>query len=524
MKNRFKVFILIISILLITVFVLGETRRPKEQGFISSTASPTITRLFKQTITACEPDGDPLQLVAEQLPTGSSISPMYSIPVEKVIEMSLSNTTGFFSDANRKLRWNGNIPYAGETSSWDIGASEYTPLIPTILIPKYYDPNPLQVTIIDKYIDLTTVQTTRNGSLSNPYKSLSELNTLEAKDLVDNNTVFRIHCTGGRETISSTATSISLIKWRTDDKHWIEIIGDCGGPKWNDSNYTLYTTGAYHLLSIMGEARHVRIKGVQFYKTTSATTYYSHIDISPSAKDIRIDGCFFRGGGSIYTDNSYMIRCGWNAVAAVGRITNCTFIDLLPSTGTPAYICAIWQRDGWTLEVYNNTFANVYRGAVNTNVGATTLINNLFYGGSFLSSGSSYNANSGYNSTNLAAATGSTTDRLNQTFSFANFQLVTTAPKQSTGLDLNLTVNDTGAKDKGKELYNPFKIMSYDTQSYIDCASPQATWYGADITWTPTLTQLGNYSVFLHALDNQGGDDWVTMVINIVGKNRAPQL
>jgi hypothetical protein len=115
-------------------------------------------------------------------------------------------------------------------------------------------------------------------------------------------------------------------------------------------------------------------------------------------------------------------------------------------------------------------------------------------------------------------------DRLNQTFSFSNFQLVTTAPKQSTGLDLNLTVNDTGARDKGKELYNPFKIMSYDTQSYIDCASPQATWYGADITWTPTLAQLGNYSVFLHASDNQGGDDWVTIVINIVGKNRAPQL
>ena len=50
------------------------------------------------------------------------------------------------------------------------------------------------------------------------------------------------------------------------------------------------------------------------------------------------------------------------------------------------------------------------------------------------------------------------------------------------------------------------------------------SWYAADLTWTPTYEQSGEYRLHIYALDNKGGDDWVVYVINVADKNRPPVL
>lgn len=60
----------------------------------------------------------------------------------------------------------------------------------------------------------------------------------------------------------------------------------------------------------------------------------------------------------------------------------------------------------------------------------------------------------------------------------------------------------------------------------VDCyADPNSTsWYGADLTWTPTYQQQGEYRLHVHAEDDKGGDDWVVIIINVANKNRPPFL
>jgi type II secretory pathway pseudopilin PulG len=53
---------------------------------------------------------------------------------------------------------------------------------------------------------------------------------------------------------------------------------------------------------------------------------------------------------------------------------------------------------------------------------------------------------------------------------------------------------------------------------------PNTSWYGADLTWTPTQEQQGTYKVYIHAADDAGGDDWVVYIINVANKNRPPIL
>ena len=47
------------------------------------------------------------------------------------------------------------------------------------------------------------------------------------------------------------------------------------------------------------------------------------------------------------------------------------------------------------------------------------------------------------------------------------------------------------------------------------------SWYGVDIEWTPTHQQVGAYTLYVNAIDDQGGDDWVMIVINVANKTIA---
>ena len=58
-----------------------------------------------------------------------------------------------------------------------------------------------------------------------------------------------------------------------------------------------------------------------------------------------------------------------------------------------------------------------------------------------------------------------------------------------------------------------------------ECAAdPNSTWYGVNWSWTPTYEQDGQYEIYLHATDGQGGGDWVVHIINVADTNRPPVL
>lgn len=70
----------------------------------------------------------------------------------------------------------------------------------------------------------------------------------------------------------------------------------------------------------------------------------------------------------------------------------------------------------------------------------------------------------------------------------------------------------------------PNNIPSGDPNCAECNDDPNSSWYGLDITWQPTLEQEGEYRLHVHAIDDQGGDDWVVIVINVAKKNRPPVL
>ena len=94
------------------------------------------------------------------------------------------------------------------------------------------------------------------------------------------------------------------------------------------------------------------------------------------------------------------------------------------------------------------------------------------------------------------------------------------------GDPLILTIDDL---PEGAVLFNTYVVPPVaDTEdpNCIDCyIDPNSTsWYAADLTWVPTYQQQGEYRLHVHAEDDEGGDDWVVIVINVINKNRPPFL
>ena len=74
--------------------------------------------------------------------------------------------------------------------------------------------------------------------------------------------------------------------------------------------------------------------------------------------------------------------------------------------------------------------------------------------------------------------------------------------------------------------YIPDPCECNNEPNCIECFqnSDIVSWYGADLQWTPSYEQEGNYSLHIHAIDNKGADDWVVYIINVANKNRSPVL
>ena len=54
--------------------------------------------------------------------------------------------------------------------------------------------------------------------------------------------------------------------------------------------------------------------------------------------------------------------------------------------------------------------------------------------------------------------------------------------------------------------------------------APDIVWYTKELTWTPDWTQAGSYTIYIHATDSHGDDDWVKYEITVTNSNRPPVL
>jgi hypothetical protein len=70
----------------------------------------------------------------------------------------------------------------------------------------------------------------------------------------------------------------------------------------------------------------------------------------------------------------------------------------------------------------------------------------------------------------------------------------------------------------------PEEIPSNLNETCPECITAEVKWYGVDIEWTPDNKQSGEYKIYIHAVDDKGGDDWVNYVIYVADKNRPPVL
>jgi len=58
----------------------------------------------------------------------------------------------------------------------------------------------------------------------------------------------------------------------------------------------------------------------------------------------------------------------------------------------------------------------------------------------------------------------------------------------------------------------------------VPADAPNAVWYTRDISWTPNHQQAGTYTIFIHAVDSMGDDDYVKYEITVTNTNRPPVL
>lgn len=58
----------------------------------------------------------------------------------------------------------------------------------------------------------------------------------------------------------------------------------------------------------------------------------------------------------------------------------------------------------------------------------------------------------------------------------------------------------------------------------VPADAPNVKWYTRELSWTPNWQQAGNYTIYIHAVDSYGDDDWVKYEIIVTNSNRPPVL
>jgi hypothetical protein len=74
---KIKYIVIILLSLIITTVVIAQTRRTKEEEFLKKTINIEELQTVNAVVRACDPDGDPVIIVAEDLPEGATLSETY---------------------------------------------------------------------------------------------------------------------------------------------------------------------------------------------------------------------------------------------------------------------------------------------------------------------------------------------------------------------------------------------------------------------------------------------------------------
>lgn len=74
------------------------------------------------------------------------------------------------------------------------------------------------------------------------------------------------------------------------------------------------------------------------------------------------------------------------------------------------------------------------------------------------------------------------------------------------------------------ETYPLSNVVLEDPNSCEECFTEEVSWFARNIIWTPNYSQAGEYKIYVRAIDNKEGEDWVNYIIVVVNKNRPPIL
>ncbi len=88
---------------------------------------------------------------------------------------------------------------------------------------------------------------------------------------------------------------------------------------------------------------------------------------------------------------------------------------------------------------------------------------------------------------------------------------------------VTLTVEDlpTGAAASPAQLQPPGYT---DPNLPAPPADSTPAWYTTTVTWTPNFAQSGDYTLYVHAVDDKGAETWIRYVVHVTNVNRPPVL
>ena len=241
---------------------------------------------------------------------------------------------------------------------------------------------------------------------------------------------------------AADTTYVTITGWDTDSTHYIKVWTDPSENyrhqgKYDISKYRMEVTTNNYPINIGEE--YTRVDGLQVTYSTSSYSNISTIrNTTTSTSDIQISNNIIRGilSGSV-TSNQGISAVG-NANDVLRIYNNIIYGFSNSGSGTGIYINA------GTAYVYNNTVTNNNRG-IQGNAGNTFAKNNLVYNNSDNWYSGTYDASSANN------LSGPSSDAQTPGTAPQNGVTVTFADEYNN--DFHLDSSDTGAKNKGANLY-----------------------------------------------------------------------
>lgn len=289
-----------------------------------------------------------------------------------------------------------------------------------------------------QYVDTDNSAGGRDGTTSNPYNSLSEWHSAAYKNLTSNENSLTVYLKG--DTLDTT--SVEITGWTTSSTYDLTIstysadpVWDGRGSKVEGTGYSLRTSHATYGIQI--DSNNITIDGIEIYDLNAITN--ALIKVVNTATNVIVKNSIIHGVRGAAEPSLGV----WNNSSGAVYIYN----NVIYSIGSHPNHACIRCNSGTTF-AYNNTCADSDGRAIRVVAGVLTAKNNIGVD----CSGDSYNGtfenDSDYNASDDATNTGGANDRINQTFTFVDYE----DGNPSIGIDLHLAATDTGARGLGTDL------------------------------------------------------------------------